>query len=382
MKIAMLLANPFRPDPRVFKEAKSLDKSGYQVSIICWDRKKEFPPQEKIQGINIIRVQSVISTYGAGTKQLLKLPRFWKTALNCLEDLQPDVLHCHDLDTLPIGVIYKLYNKKKLVFDAHEDYPALMRLYLPSILIKLLTLLELYLLMKVDKVIAASSELERKYRNNRGNNIRSIGNYPELDQFDEINQSDITYLKQEIGLHTDKSVVCYIGGFSRNRQIEALLTTSKNMPDTYFLLAGDGHQREMIEKHCHEYNNCYYLGWLDQNLVPIYTKLADIIYYCLKTDYLGKKFSAPNTLFNAMAAGKPIIVNNIGDLGRITSETNCGIVIEDVSPDSIQECINYLKSKNNRDVLGNAGRIAAKNYYNWSIAEKKLLDLYQEISED
>ena len=46
MKISMLLSNGFRPDPRVLKEVTGLSSSGYAITVICWDRGFEFPPEE------------------------------------------------------------------------------------------------------------------------------------------------------------------------------------------------------------------------------------------------------------------------------------------------------------------------------------------------
>lgn len=36
----MLLSNGFSPDPRVYKEAVTLVKNGYEVIILAWDREK------------------------------------------------------------------------------------------------------------------------------------------------------------------------------------------------------------------------------------------------------------------------------------------------------------------------------------------------------
>jgi hypothetical protein len=38
----MLLSNTFRPDPCAFKEANTLAEAGYNVSLLCLDRKGEF----------------------------------------------------------------------------------------------------------------------------------------------------------------------------------------------------------------------------------------------------------------------------------------------------------------------------------------------------
>jgi hypothetical protein len=46
--VIMLLSNAFRPDPRVLKEANGLAEAGYNIYLICWDRKGEFPEVETL----------------------------------------------------------------------------------------------------------------------------------------------------------------------------------------------------------------------------------------------------------------------------------------------------------------------------------------------
>ncbi|MCK4432384.1 MAG: glycosyl transferase family 1, partial [Methanomicrobia archaeon] len=56
-KVIMLLSNPFKPDPRVYKEAKSLVNNGYDVTVFAWDRECKYPKKEIIDGIKIERVR-------------------------------------------------------------------------------------------------------------------------------------------------------------------------------------------------------------------------------------------------------------------------------------------------------------------------------------
>jgi hypothetical protein len=59
MKILMLLSNPFMVDPRVSREAKSLvDNDGHEVTIIVWDRKGNYPSEDIIDGVRIIRIHN------------------------------------------------------------------------------------------------------------------------------------------------------------------------------------------------------------------------------------------------------------------------------------------------------------------------------------
>jgi hypothetical protein len=52
----MRRSNPFEPDERVYKEAKSLLENDYSVTLLCWDRELKFPEEEVFEGISIHNV--------------------------------------------------------------------------------------------------------------------------------------------------------------------------------------------------------------------------------------------------------------------------------------------------------------------------------------
>ena len=376
----MLLSNAFRPDPRVAREAESLARAGHQVTVVCWDREKQFAPQETVGGYQVERVQQVRTVYGAGARQILHTPRFWRAASRRVRTLQPDVIHCHDLDTLPAGWRLKGHTGAHLVYDAHEDYPALMSLYLPRPMVRALSWLERHLLGRVDYTITASTVFADKLRAQGIAPVVTIGNYQPLAPFDAVSQSDVAAARARLGLKPDDFVVAYIGGFSRNRQLLPLIEAAREMPGVQVLLWGDGHQRAAVEAAVAQVPNTRYLGWLSASQVPLHTRLADVIYYCLVPDYPGAVYNAPNTLSNAMAAGRPIIANDVGDLGRIVRETGCGVLVPAVTPEEIREAVETLRDPAVRQRLGRAGRAAAEARYNWAAAERQLNEVYVQLT--
>jgi len=349
MHIVMLLSNPFRPDPRVAKEAKSLHKSGHQVTIVCWDREARYEPQEIFHGVQIIRIRHIKTKYGTGAKQIFFTPRFWRAAYQRLKILNPDVVHCHDLDTLPAGYWFNRMFGTTLIYDAHEDYPALMSLYLPTIFVHLLSWLEKQLIRNVDQIITASSVLASKYQREYSLTPVTIGNYQYIYAFDQINSEQLYKARNELGLDEHQYVIAYIGGFSRNRLLLPLLKVAGELQDVKFFLWGDGHQRDLVQDFSQDLLNVEYLGWLPLEKVPLYTRLSDVLYYCLVPNYPGAIYNAPNSLFNAMAAGRPIIANEVGDLGHIVKSTGCGRLLAEVSEDNLVKVINELRDPAVRD---------------------------------
>ena len=198
--ILMLLTNPFRPDPRVEREAVGLVAAGYEVTVICWDRAAELPADELYKGVRLLRVQDVPSAYGSGWRQLFHLPRFWRKAVGLALQLRPDAIHCHDLDTLYAGWQIKKRLQIPLLYDAHEHYPALMSLYLPAPAIPLLAAWERFLIRRVDATITASTILADEFVAQGVRPVQALGNYPDIEPYLSLDKAERPRLRAELGV--------------------------------------------------------------------------------------------------------------------------------------------------------------------------------------
>ncbi|MFW6286980.1 MAG: glycosyltransferase [Candidatus Sumerlaeota bacterium] len=58
--------------------------------------------------------------------------------------------------------------------------------------------------------------------------------------------------------------VLFAGRLAAEKNIEAVLDAAKNMPETQFIIAGDGPQKDMVEKAATELDNIDYRGWLQR----------------------------------------------------------------------------------------------------------------------
>jgi glycosyltransferase involved in cell wall biosynthesis len=100
----------------------------------------------------------------------------------------------------------------------------------------------------------------------------------------------------------------------------------------------------------------------------------------LKLDYPGAIYNAPNTLSNAMSAGRPILANDVGDLGRIVRQSDCGVLLpEVVTPGAIRQAIESLRDPAVRQQMGAAGQAAAATQYNWTAAGQQLEQVYTQL---
>ena len=374
MHVVMLLTNPFRPDPRVLKEATSLINAGYRTTVVCWDRQGQYTAEEIINGIQVKRI-ALPSGYAMGSRQILHLPRFWQSAYRTIQHLKPDIIHCHDLDTTPIGYIYAQRHKIPWIFDAHERYPEQMQQQVNWTIYKLLLQLERYMVRNATITITVGGLLA-DYLKGYGGKVVVVGNYFPIE---ETHRSS-TITRSNIEISNEEFVVSYIGGFSHARALHPYIQSADFYKEPLLLLAGDGSQRSSLLKEISTRSRVRYLGWIPQNLVLDYFKLSDVIYYGLYATNKNSLYSSPNSLYLAMATGKPIITNNIGQIAEVTRQERCGIVIEELSPEEIAKAIQKLSDASLREEMGTNGRRAAELKYNWQSAEAELLRAYRELA--
>jgi glycosyltransferase involved in cell wall biosynthesis len=249
--------------------------------------------------------------------------------------------------------------------------------YLPGLLVRALSILERSLLKKVDYMITVSPLIVQKYSAFSGCPIQTVQNFLPLKSYNSITPEMMMAARLSLGLSPDDYFVVYIGGFSLNRMLLPLIEAVSRLPDVQLILWGDGQQKSAVQKALRNIPNARYLGWASSENVALFTSLADVIYYCIKPDY---PFSSPNTLSNAMLAGRPILANRVGDLGQIVEETGCGILLYEVTPGAIHSALETLRDPALRQKLGNAGREAAEEQYNWENEAKKLLDVYENLN--
>ena len=75
-----------------------------------------------------------------------------------------------------------------------------------------------------------------------------------------------------------------------------------------------------------------------------------------------------------MAAGIPVITNNLPEASEIVKHNNCGVVIEDKTPHSIANGINnFVNSIQKDSEIGMNGQHAIKKALNWKMEINKLM---------
>jgi len=365
----MLLSNPFRPDPRVYEEAKALTEEGHRVTLIAWDREMKYPEEEEIDGIKVLRVR-VPSGYGKFSEFLPGLLRFYFKARKIARNLEFEAVHSHDFDTLPLG-IWIAANRVPVIYDVHDDYASMISESVPGFLAELVELQQKVLIRLVNHVVYANEALKRLI----GEEGTVVMNCKDPEDY-EISQEEVKKLKKKLGV--DGFVIVYIGIF---RQIEFLRTLIEAVKRSgvYLVLGGDGPYRDEVLDRIRGERRIKYVGWIHSKDIPSYTKLADAIVVLNDPRKRYDRLSTPVKMFEAMAAGVPVIVARGGEAERIVDEEKCGLAINFGDVDALVSALEKLKDEKFRKKLGENGLNAARRKYNRNVQKMKLIRLYASL---
>lgn len=369
----MLLSNPFVSDPRVYAEAKTLSENGYEVTIVAWDRTCTYPEVENQGRIRVRRVCAP-ATFGAGTRQLLPFLSFWRQAVTILSREDVDIVHCHDLDTLLPGWVAARRLKAKLIYDSHECYPAMFASHGGQLAPRLLELMDRFFSKQADVVITVGQLLAARFRKMTTTPVLVVGNWknPRDYQFDLESQRALV---KEMGA-TGKLIVSYIGSLNQDRVLAPMIEAAKLQPGVFFLIAGDGSQRESVAQLMENAEHGKYLGRIPLAEVPRYVALSDVVYYGLNENDRNNCFSAPNALFAALAAGKAVITTPVGEIAQIVRHHECGIVLNSPSVKVIMQALQQLKNQGFLQRCQQNAQDAGQTKYNWNAAQRTLLEIY------
>ena len=347
---------------------------GHQVRVIAWDREGRYPARETLDGVEIERV-AVRSAYGTGLCRLRQWPAYARYALTRLRQEDWHAVHCHDLDTLPIGFVYTRCRRTPLVFDAHESYPDLIAPQVPGWAAAIVRWMERFLLRHVDVVLTVGDLLGEHYRHWATQVVVVRNCQPPGPVLSEPATLRSEWLLQDVEL-----VVCYVGGFTRGRVILPLIEVVQADPSLGLVLVGDGPQAQVLMEAIGDSSRIAYLGpRVPPDQVADIMRAADVVYYGLRPDFPNNHFSSPNALYGALEAGRPLLTTKVGEISQIVQEDGCGLVLPEPTVEAIGVALAELRDPEMRAALAQRAERAAESKYNWKTSEANLLALYRDL---
>lgn len=369
-------------DTRILiKECYSLAENGYDVVFYTSYESKQLPDEEERlnHGVNLrfhnLDMRGVVLNR-AVIKSAIARKKNIKKILNILEKEKPDVVHIHEFELVySIDAIRKKFPDVKVIYDVHEDVCGQYLPYLTKIfgnvfghyIAKLIEKEEIKYFKKVDALITVTPHLYNKIKK-YNDVVVEVKNMPA----DIINEES----------DRRENVVCYCGGLTEQRGITTLYRIAEHI-NGVLILAGAG-KKEYLESLRSQYDadgKVELWGYVGRDKVnELYAKAVVGVCTLLFSPNIYNSY--PIKLFEYMAAGIPVVCSDFPLWKSIVEENNCGIAVNPNSEQEIVNAINYLlEDRKMAQKMGENGKNAINNKFNWKIEEKKLLDFYQELQQ-
>ncbi|MEZ5000766.1 MAG: glycosyltransferase family 4 protein [Bacteroidales bacterium] len=387
----MILEGEFPKDERVRKEALTLSKRGFVLTVLCF-RDGNSEREEEWQNIRVIRkpLPWLINKF---KPLLLSFPFYeiyWERhILTVLKSNSFDVLHVHDLPLLRLSRKISLLKNMTLVVDLHENRPEIMRLYnfvtrFPgSVLISIDKWIKYQQeqVRGVDKLILVSREASEYYKRNRivkdNCRISVIPNYPSIAYLENVEIDNLIIRK-----YSQYFTAVYMGDTSLRRGTLDILKAAKELRDEKnirFIILGNSSEQKILEDYVMKENleNVELTGFVPFERSMSYIAAAKVGISPLKrNDHHDTTYAAK--IFNYMYFGKPIIVSDCPSQENLVNELDVGMVFKDGDYGQLAEMIVRLNNEEQLySIYSVNARDAVKKRLNWESLEDELIGIYE-----
>ena len=381
------LPSPF--DRRVWQEATTLHDHGYEVSIICPTGKGYEKEYEVADGIHIHRYHLPFEAEGAKgylVEYSLALFHTFRLAWKVQFARGFDVIHaCNPPDLLfLIGGFFKLFMRKKFLFDHHDINPELYEAKFGrrDLFYKLLVLFERWTFKTAD-VSIATNESYKQIAIERGGmdatKVFVVRSGPKLDRL------RILLPKEELK-RGRKYLVGYVGVMGTQEGIDLLLQAASYLikdlgrSDVHFGLVGGGTSLEEMKQMAIDLgidNFVTFTGRVsDQELLEMFNT-ADV---CVNPDVANamNDKSTMNKIMEYMALGKSIVQFDLTE-GRVSAQDASLYAKKNDPVDMALKITQLLDDPELRERMGESGRNRVKNELEWQYEVPNLLAAYDAI---
>ncbi|UNC93580.1 glycosyltransferase [Candidatus Contubernalis alkaliaceticus] len=356
--------NPF--DNRIFhKQCKSLAGAGFSVALIA--------PGEKNQVVEGVFIRAL-------PKPKNRIIRMLLTSIGILKAAAAEkgqVYHLHDPELIWVGLLLRL-KKKTVIYDVHEDYESSIALkeYIPRVLRPIAASILGGLEQKLSRFFTVI--LAEKYYIKRFPRGVLILNYPDKARFSWTDKPHLEASRPKLlytgNISEDRGALIYPKILKSMKQVELFLVgrcSGKLAQEMYQLAGEEKHRLHIagIDKHVpfDEIMNYYKRGgWT-----------AGLAIFPATEHYLNKELTK---FFEYMGAGIPVICSDFKAWRNLIEKTGCGIGVNPNDTEEINAAVNYLINNPEKAAeMGNKGREAVRESYNWENEENKLIKLYEQL---
>ncbi|HEU5143722.1 MAG TPA: glycosyltransferase [Dermatophilaceae bacterium] len=379
MRILMLVATSVATDTRVLREATALVEAGHTVHIIGKSVPEDFVAPTGVT-VSSVGTSSVFRAEGAPSLQArgplpwhvrlarwVLLPQhrnsaFSRWAHGAVEDgrgREYDVVHAHDFTALEAGQTLAQVRAVPLVYDTHELWSGRPRLHRP-------TPLQDRRERRVEKDIGARAVAVLTVGEGVAERLR------ELYGWTHVHVVRNTFVPSTEGPPARPTGAVYAGRLAPHRELEVIAAASVDAPvpitligpsDDTWLAGFDAGAAQLRAP-------------VSSEEVTVLLQQAGIALVTHGDAFANLRLALPNKLFQAVAAGVPVVATDVGAMGEIVAAHGLGTLYRRGDVAGFRRALDDLIA----DYPAWCEKVAhARTTLTWSADAARLVDVYEAI---
>lgn len=408
-QISMIVWNTFQTDARVLKEAETLAGEGHRVTVFALLQPGETPEHEVLApGLEVVRVSRTplkalrrlfqpdgsrpprevrAGVGGAFVDTPLKSSRLRRASevvsrsaihlglWRALVASRPDVVHAHDVNTLPTAWAAARRAGSRLVYDAHEistDREGYRELR------GLIAWAEGRLMPRADATITTTGMRAKFFARAYGvprplvlQNRPRFADHPRG-----------TLIRDRLGLADARPILLYQGGLQPGRGLEDLVAAMPALPPCHLVYIGGGRMLAALQGMTAERGlgeRIHFIPTLPLAELLAWTASADIGVQPIRNTCLNHLSTDSNKLFEYAMAGLPVVASDFPEIRRVVRAHDIGLLFDPEVPGALEAALGRLLSDAplRARLAGNA-RSSARAL-SWEAQEAALVGLYDRV---
>lgn len=401
-RVSMIVWNDFRNDARVLKEAQTLQRAGYTVTVFALHTSGVTQERETIvDGISVIRVArsplwrwrkrklsagtpassgqgGAIGKMGLGMQILRIVARLWTHLWLLIRMVQsrPAIVHAHDVNTLVTAWFAAKLSGAHIIYDAHEISTSREGY---SSFRGLVAHVESTLMPRVQGAItttdARAKFFARMYGVPRPLVLQNRPRHTDIETSDRI--------RQELQLDQPWPIVLYQGGLQQGRGLDLLIDVAARIEQAYFVFIGGGRMASSLHSQAEQFGiteRVRFIPTVALAELPSYTASADIGVQPLENTCLNHFTTDSNKLFEYVAAGLPVVATDLPEIRLVVRAYDLGLLFRSGSAEQLIDAITRLLQDIELRATYKTNAIRASMLLTWEAQESELVALYARVA--
>ena len=377
---------------RSYEFAKRLASRGHEVIMVTSDTDRVFKGWkiEKLDGFEVHWISVKYDNSYGFVQRLWAFLKFLILASIHICSLKSDKLFATSTPlTIAIpALIYKIVKRKSYIFEVRDVWPEVpiaLGVIKNKALIRLAFLVEKLAYKNAEHIVALSPDMEKSVLKRCGNTpLTVIPNAADCNLFNLPLPNDDPFLRDLKSIkEKHNKVVFYTGAFGLVNNLRSFIKLSAfSGGEIGFVIIGQGKEESELKEYAKELSildkNLYFLPSVNKNQLSFVHSVFDMATSTvLPIDALYA--NSANKVFDAFAAGTPLLINHGGWIKELIERSKCGLVINNTpTKDDYYALSAFLFSEELYTESCDASLSLGQNVYNREKLFEHLLSVIEE----